>query len=196
MYDGILSTAMWQMMYLWSNHYGEEEMEEYLRMIQPAQPRTFWSTSTMGEWVANGEVEFGINLAEFIMAKYVRPDYSEEDLQWGPDEDIIFPAYYGGFVLPKQMDNPNAARLFYNWWISQEGQAFLANEWKIASGRKDMADVVENTYNIPGGDDVKLTYEALSEITPSIPDYKELSQAGAKKQEYKDLWYEIFVAGN
>ena len=195
MYDGVLSTAMWQMMYLWSNHYGREEMEEYLRMIAPAQVQSFWSTSTMGEWVATGEVDLGINLAEFIMAKYVRPDYGEDVLAWGPDEDIIFPAFYGGYVMPKEVSNPNAAKLFYDWWLSQEGQAFLANEWKIASGRTDMGEVVESTYNIPNGDDVPLTYEGLTEITPSLLDYKELSQAGAEKEEFKNLWYEIFVAG-
>lgn len=196
MYDGVLSTAMWQMMYVWQRQYGRDKMEEYLRMLEPAEPQAFWSTSTMGEWVATGEVNFGLNLAEFIMAKYVRPDYGEDDLLWGPDEDVIFPAYYGGFVMPKEVDNQNAAKVFYDWWLSQEGQAFLANEWKIASARTDMSDVVESEYFIPGGENIKLTYEEISEITPFIHSYKDLSQAGEEKQEFKDLWYEIFVAGN
>lgn len=195
MYDGVLSTSMWQMMLIWERHYGRDEMEGYLKDIAPAEPKAFWSTSTMGEWVATGEVKYGLNLAQFILARYVRPDFGEQDLLWGPDEDVIFPAYFGGFVMPKEVDNADAAKVWYDWWISKEGQAFLTNEWRYVSARTDLDDVIEATYRLGDGTEVPMTYDDISELTPFINTYQDLATAGEKKEELKNLWYEIFVAG-
>lgn len=195
MYDGMLSASMWQTMLQWDRVYGRDKMTKHLKTLAKANPKTFWSTSTMGKWVATGEVQYGIALAEFILKPYVRPDYGKDQIRWGPDEDVISITHLGGYSMVKEPTNPNAAKLFYDWYLSKQAQQYFTNNWSFVTARKDIgADDVEDTFNIPGGEDVPMTYDAISDLTPFIPSYKYLSDKGSEKQELKKLWYQTFVA--
>lgn len=196
MYDGMLSTSMWQTMLQWDRVYGRDTMTKHLKTLAKANPKTFWSTSTMGKWVATGEVQYGIGLAEFILENYVRPDYGTDQLLWGPDTDAVNTIHMGGYNIVKEPSNPNAAKVWFDWYASREAQIWLTENWNYVSARTDIsADDVENTYLRPGQENVPMSYEAISEITPFIFSYNELAQKGAAKSELKNLWYQTFVAG-
>lgn len=192
MYDGQLSTSMWQTMLQWQEVYGKETMTEHIKSLASANPRTFWSTSTMGEWVASGEVQYGIGLAQFILDAYVRPDYGEDALMWEPADDIISNIFLGGYNIVKEPDNPAAAKLFFDWYNSPSGQIFLANTWNLVASHDEVsASDVESEYADLG----PLVHSNISENTPFVWGYDKLSKSGAQKTEMKNLWYRQFVGG-
>jgi ABC-type Fe3+ transport system substrate-binding protein len=192
MYDGPLSTSMWQTMLQWQEVYGDETMREHVSTLASANPRTFWSTSTMGEWVARGEVQFGIGLAQFILDAFVAPDFSEDEVAWGPASDIISNIFLGGYQIAGQPDNPNAARVFYDWFHSPRGQIFFTNTWNQVSTHDQVsADDVDSEYADLG----KMVHSNISEQTEFVWGYDHLSQEGSAKTDLKTFWYETFVGG-
>ena len=192
MYDGQLSTSMWQTMLQWKEVYGEETMTEHIKTLANANPKTFWSTSTMGEWVASGEVQYGIGLAQFILDAYVRPDYGQEQLKWEPGADIISNIFLGGYNIVKEPTNPAAAKLFFDWYNSPRGQIFLANNWNIVASHDQVsASDVESEYANLG----PMIHSNIDENTPFVWGYDKLSKSGVEKTEMKNLWYRQFVGG-
>lgn len=192
MYDGQLSTSMWQTMLQWKEVYGEETMTEHIEVLASAEPRTFWSTSTMGEWVASGEVQYGIGLGQFILDAYVRPDYGEDQLMWEPAADIISNIFLGGYNIVQEPDNPGAAKLFFDWYNSPRGQIFLANNWNLVASHDEVsASDIESEYADLG----PMVNSNIEENTPFVWGYDELSQSGAEKVDMRELWYRQFVGG-
>lgn len=192
MYDGQLSTSMWQTMLQWQEVYGEETMKEHVSTLASANPRTFWSTSTMGEWVARGEVQFGIGLAQFILDAYIAPDFSSDEIAWGPASDIISNIFLGGYQVVGEPTNPNAAKVFFDWFHSPRGQIFFTNTWNMVSTHDQVAaEDVESEYADLG----KMVHSNISDNTEFVWGYDTLSKAGADKTDLKSWWYQEFVGG-
>jgi ABC-type Fe3+ transport system substrate-binding protein len=192
LYDGQLSTSMWQTMLQWREVYGQETMEEHIKSLASAEPRTFWSTSTMGEWVASGEVQYGIGLAQFILDAYVRPDYGEDTLKWAPAEDIISNIFLGGYNIVREPNNPAAAKVFFDWYNSPRGQVYLANNWNLVASHDQVSPSdVEAEYADLG----PLVHSNIAENTPFVWGYDKLSNSGPEKTDLKSLWYRQFVGG-
>lgn len=192
MYDGQLSTSMWQTMLQWKEIYGQETMEKHLNTLASANPKTFWSTSTMGEWVAKGEVKYGIALAHFILDAYIAPEYSDDQIQWEPAEDIISNIFLGGTQIVKKPSNPNAAKVYFDWFNSPAGQKFFCNNWNIVTTHDQVKKSdVESTYADLG----KMTHKNISSNTEFVNGYDTLSKAGSEKSDLKSLWYRTFVGG-
>ena len=192
MYDGQLSTSMWQTMLQWQEIYGQETMTEHLEVLAEAGPRTFWSTSTMGDWVAQGEVQFGIGLAQFILDAYIAPEYSEDQIQWEAAEDIISNIFLGGPQVVGEPDNPNAAKAFFDWFHSPTGQIFFANQWNIVTTHDQVGeDDIESEFSGLG----PLTHDNISSQTEFVWGYDHLSKSGTDKSDLKSQWYRLFVGG-
>lgn len=189
MYDGQLSTSMWQTMLQWEKFYGRKTMKQHLETIATADPKSFWSTSTMGKWVATGEVQFGIALAQFILDAYIRPKYPKSQLRWQPADDIVSNIFLGGYAMAKKPSNKAAAKLFYDWYYSKRGQLFLTNTWNMVSPRDDInpSDVTATYAN------KKMTHKNIKGISKFIFGYDKLSKAGDKKSELRKLWYKTFA---
>jgi iron(III) transport system substrate-binding protein len=192
MYDGQLSTSMWQTMLQWQEVYGEETMTQHLETLGEANPKTFWSTSTMGEWVATGEVQYGIGLAQFILDAYVRPDYGEEQLEWQPADDIISNIFLGGYNIVKEPTNPASAKVFFDWYNSPTGQIYLANEWNLVASHAEVsASDIESEF----ADFGPMVHENIASNTPFVWGYDKLSKSGGDKVDLQELWYTTFVGG-
>ncbi|MFB6121925.1 MAG: hypothetical protein ABEJ78_00505 [Haloferacaceae archaeon] len=192
MYDGQLSTSMWQTMLQWQQVYGKETMKSHLKTLASASPKTFWSTSTMGGWVAKGEVQYGIALAHFILDAYIAPDYSEDQIQWAGAEDIISNIFLGGYQVVGKPSNPNAARVFFDWFNSPRAQVWFANNWNIVTTHDQVsASDIEATFSGLG----KLTHENISSQTKFVNGYDKLSSSGTEKSDLKSMWYRLFVGG-
>jgi ABC-type Fe3+ transport system substrate-binding protein len=183
---------MWQTMLQWQEVYGEETMTQHLETLGEANPKTFWSTSTMGEWVATGEVQYGIGLAQFILDAYVRPDYGEEQLEWQPADDIISNIFLGGYNIVKEPTNPASAKVFFDWYNSPTGQIYLANEWNLVASHAEVsASDIESEF----ADFGPMVHENIASNTPFVWGYDKLSKSGGDKVDLQELWYTTFVGG-
>lgn len=193
MYDAQLSTSMWQTMLQWREVYGDETMKNHMTTLSEASPRTFWSTSTMGEWVARGEVKYGIALAHFILDAFIAEDFNRgKQVQWGPADDIISNIFLGGYQVVKKPSNPNAAKVFFDWFNSPRGQKFMCNTWNVVATHDQVgASDVESEYPSVG----KLVHENMVNSTEFVWGYDYLSKQGGAKSGLKTWWYETFVGG-
>lgn len=192
MYDAQLSTSMWQTMLQWKEIYGMKTMTNHIKTLASANPKTFWSTSTMGEWVAKGEVQYGLALAQFILKPFIAPNFNKNQIQWGGADDIISNIFLGGPQIVKKPSNPNAARVFFDWWNSPRGQIYFADNWFIVATHDQVkASDIKSTIKGLG----KPTNDNISSQTEFVFGYDRLSKAGAEKSELKTLWYEQFVGG-
>lgn len=191
-YDGISSTAGWQQMQTLAEAEGEEHMRSVYETLASANPRAFYSTSTMGEWVANGEVAYGVGLAHWILRKFILPNFSESELQWVThiNSNVQVPNYQ----ITKEAENPNAAKLFLDYFASERGQLNLVQEWNAVSARAniDEDDVTHDEYL-----DSPLTFESLRENVdapdPVWAPFEERTLLQQEKSTYKDMWYDIFT---
>jgi iron(III) transport system substrate-binding protein len=187
-YDALQSSTGWTNLFLWEQEYGEDQMLSMYETIGSANPRTFWSTSTMGEWVARGEVSYGMNLDYGIIQKFVLPDYDEDAIVSRLDNEVPFLDFGAGFCIPRELNNPNAAKLFFDWSLSAEGRAHITNEWWWAGVRRETEDLVEATVPIGPDEELLLTYENMLERVPEMLTYEDLAPLTEKQETLKNQW--------
>jgi ABC-type Fe3+ transport system substrate-binding protein len=193
-YDGITSTSAWQQMDFYAVENGEDWMRDQYETLATTDPRSFWSTSTMGGWVGNGEVAYGLGLAQWIVARFIAPDFElGETVTWNAhtNDNIMHPNHQ----VTKNADNPNSGKLFADWAQSPHGNAWIARNWFMAPGREDLDD--ENLATDPVWEEVVRTSSIrdgpVTAIGDSIwMDFEERTVRSSQKSKYKDMWYNIF----
>ncbi|MFB6312000.1 MAG: hypothetical protein ABEH64_12575 [Salinirussus sp.] len=171
--------------------HGDDWVEREYGELASTDPRSFWSTSTMGGWVANGEVAYGMGLATWIMWGFVLPDFSKDVVAWGDYHmtSIQMPSY--GVV--KDASNPNAAKLFKDWMLSETGQLNLANGWGIVPTRRGLA--AEKLPTIPfWGYEAKIEtiLEEGNYLESIFMEFNKRTTRSSQKAKYKDMWYNLF----
>jgi ABC-type Fe3+ transport system substrate-binding protein len=195
MYDGITSTSAWQQMDLYARENGEDWMSQQYEELATSNPQSFWSTSTMGGWVANGEVAYGMGLAQWIIARYVAPDFTlGEDVTWG--QHIMHNVMHPSYQVVSEADNPNSARLWTDWILSKHGQAWLCSNWFTGPIRNDIPNselsedpiwgVTTGLSSIQEADNMTMLGDAL------LMDFDERTVSSDAKSKYKDQWYNTF----
>lgn len=191
MYDGVTTTSGWQQMDFYATAHGEDTMKSHWTALAEGNPQTFLSTSTMGEWVANGQVVWALGMAQWIMSQFILPDFSTDQIQYGDyiPTNIMWPNYQ----VAKDASNPNTARLFTDYWLSERGQLNLANTWTIIPARAniDPSKVPEDPFwGVPTTQEVIM--EEVEAIDSAWMPFEKRTLRGAKKAKYKDMWYQIF----
>jgi len=115
--------------------------EDYWKKQAATQPVLFPSGAPTSDSLVRGEISIGVLLYNIAYIK-------KKD---GAPVEIIFPSdgvplnYYAAGV-PKASQNPNAAKLFLNWCMSDEGQAFHIKELGYLTALKNPP------FNPPGYD--------------------------------------------
>ncbi|MDX1748323.1 MAG: hypothetical protein R3324_20500, partial [Halobacteriales archaeon] len=133
-YDGITSTSGWQQMDFYAAAFGEDWMVDQYETMATTDPRSFWSTSTMGGWVGNGEVAYAMGMAQWIVAAFIAEDFEVgTEVDWGKHvmHDVMHPAWQS----VSDADNPHSGRLFADWTRSQHGNAAIADLWNLGPAR-------------------------------------------------------------
>lgn len=88
------------------------------------------------EWVARGKYLVGIAF-DFSNMEDMR-DSGVPLAHVVPAEGSYFGSAHGGMAMLNRPANPNAAKIFINWFLSKEGQTFYAKTAKEQSRRLDV----------------------------------------------------------
>src|SRR6266852_3000309 len=94
--------------------------EDYWKKQAAANPVLFPSGAPMSDAMVRGEITMGPILYNAVFPK--RRDGAPLEMVFAPEGAPVNP-YASG--VPSTAKNPNAAKLFLNWCLSQEGQTFM-----------------------------------------------------------------------
>ncbi len=195
-YDGVTSTSGWQQMDFYTVAESEDWMRTQYEEMATTDPRSFWSTSTMGGWVANGEVAYAMGMAQWIIARFIAPDFDlGENIAWG--EHVMHNIMHPNWQVVKDASNPNSAKLFADWVLSPHGNAWIARDWYLGPARDDIADEDISTDPVWGATTNLSAIRNADNMTmldeeAILMDFNERSVRSSQKSKYKDMWYNIF----
>ncbi len=97
--------------------------EDYWKRQAATDPALFPSGAPMADAMVRGEISLGAIVYTAIFPK--QRDGAPVEMIFAPEGAPITP-YASG--IPKTAAHPNAARLYLNWSLSAEGQAFMIKE--------------------------------------------------------------------
>ena len=97
--------------------------EDYWKKQAATQPVLFPSNAPLSDALVRGEVVIAPLLYNTIYPK--KKDGAPIEIFFPPEGAPVTPFAAG---VPKTAAHPNAARLFLNWCLSEEGQAFMIKE--------------------------------------------------------------------
>jgi iron(III) transport system substrate-binding protein len=144
--------------------------EDYWKKQAATQPVLFPSGAPTSDAMVRGEISIGVLLYNIAYIK-------KRD---GAPVEIIFPSdgvplnYYAAGVT-KTAANPNAAKLFLNWNMSEEGQAFHIKELGYLTALK------KPPFNPPGYDPA-----VIKPWSPKFEEYVKL------RNEWIEEWNKIY----
>ena len=195
-YDGITSTSAWQQMDFYTEAFGEDWMVDQYETMASTDPRSFWSTSTMGGWVGNGEVAYAMGMAQWIVAAFIAEDFDVgTEVQWG--KHVMHNVMHPNYQAVADADNPNSGRLFADWAQSPHGNAWICRNWNFGPGRTDIPDEELSAYH-PDTPDVTTSLESIQAsdeytmLDGILMDFNERTTRTEQKSKYKDMWYNTF----
>jgi ABC-type Fe3+ transport system substrate-binding protein len=193
-YDTITSTSGWQQMDFYGAEFGDDWVRDQYETIAEYDPRAFWSTSTMGEWIANGEVAYGMGMSTWIIARFFADEFDiGEDVTWGKHTNT--PARTPNHQVTANADNPNSGRLFADWALSPHGNAWTARDWFIAPANTNIPEdelAVDPVWEEPVSEK-SIRDGPITTIGDSIwMSFEERTTRSQQKSKYKDMWYDIF----
>jgi iron(III) transport system substrate-binding protein len=97
--------------------------EDYWKKQAATQPVLFPSNAPLSDALVRGEVVIAPLLYNTIYPK--KKDGAPIEIFFAPEGAPVTPFAAG---IPKTAANPNAARLFLNWCLSEEGQTFMIKD--------------------------------------------------------------------
>ncbi len=97
--------------------------EDYWKNQAATQPVLFPSNAPLSDALVRGEVVIAPLLYNTIYPK--KKDGAPIEIFFAPEGAPVTPFSAG---IPKTAANPNAARLFLNWCLSEEGQTFMIKD--------------------------------------------------------------------
>lgn len=115
---------------------GAEKAEQFLREQQPVIAST---NRQLADWVAQGAypITSGLSPSEIATLKEQGLAESVHALQTPPEHTAWSPGW-GVVALLNKAPNPNAAKVFVNWFLSQDAQADWAKRGFVNSRRTDV----------------------------------------------------------
>ena len=97
--------------------------EDYWKKQAATQPLLFPSGAPLADSLVRGEVSVGVLLYNIAYIK--KRDGAPVEIHFPPEG---VPVNFFASGITKTATSPNAAKLFLNWCLSQEGQAFMIKE--------------------------------------------------------------------
>lgn len=137
--DPALAGSAFNHYYIMSQELGYDYMADFLARVSANDPVFFASNVPASGSVGSGEylitpiVEF-FGIDQFALGAPVA-------MTWPSP----VPAYYGTMGVVEGAPNPNAARLFVEWFISEEGQRAWVRNYNVKSANPNVTDTRAHT---------------------------------------------------
>lgn len=110
---------------------------EFFRQLAKQEPVILRDERLLVDWVAKGK---------YAILLFPHHQSTVDYIQAGAPLDYVIPAEGSyvtaggsGAVLMSRAPQPNAARIFINWYLSQEGQTLVSRNWDSQSARIDVS---------------------------------------------------------
>lgn len=139
MFDPRIGGSGLQAATLWLLTLGEDRLHDFLANQQPALTQ---DRRQIGEWVVRGEypIAIGSSIDSFLPLAAQGADTSQiQTLDPTNINGIIFSTGTGTVGLMNRAPHPNAAKLYVNWLLTQEGQSQWDSLTGYNSRRTDVA---------------------------------------------------------
>lgn len=164
MFDPRIGGAGQQAVGLWYLTLGADRVRQ---LLHDQQPTVTQDRRQLGEWVIRGEYPVGVGVAPDSLATFIAEGVDTSMVQpLAPDDTrgVVFTFGTGSVGLFNHAPHPNAAQVFVNWTLSQNGQAAFSKDTGHNSRRLDVpvfdplyaADPTRQYTNI----DLEVNYDA------------------------------------
>lgn len=137
--DPALAGSGFNHYYIMAQELGWDYMEDFFRRLNENDPVFFASNVPAAGSVGSGEYLI-TPIVEFFGIDQVAAG-APVKMAW--PEPV--PAYYGTLGVVEGAPNPNAARLFVEWFISEEGQRAWVRNYNIKSANPNLTDTRAHT---------------------------------------------------
>lgn len=114
--------------------------QEYFKALGKQDLHVYPNSGTAMQAVAKGEVPFLFNTGNMAMTPYLTQGVPLQAIDMA--EGTVVNGRSAGLVLVQGAPQPNAARVFFNWFMSQEGQTVFHKAQGTISYRNDVPDFV------------------------------------------------------
>jgi iron(III) transport system substrate-binding protein len=137
--DPALAGSAFNHYYIMTQELGWDYMEDFLARVNENEPVFFASNVPASGGVGSGEylitpiVEF-FGIDQVALGAPVKMSWPEP-----------VPAYYGTLGVVEGAPNPNAARLFVEWFVSEEGQRAWVRNYNVKSANPNVTDTRAHT---------------------------------------------------
>ncbi len=132
---------------------------DYMKKLAEQEPAIVTDTRLQVDWLAQGKYPLAIAAKTGVFTDFVAAGAPLQRLP-APIEGAYLSSGGGNFAMVKGRPHPNAAKLYLNWLLSQEGQTVFS----IASGRQsrrldvskdhlDPTQIIEPGTKYANGDD-------------------------------------------
>lgn len=110
---------------------------EYARKLNELEPRLQTAQAKLVEEVIRGEIDIAFPIADYNLYRFKRE---------GAPVECAYPATGAPvnlrvLAIPKDAPNPNAAKLFLNWRLSEEGQKVMQRGFGMRSVRRGIEPI-------------------------------------------------------
>jgi iron(III) transport system substrate-binding protein len=145
---------------------GDERAREWLEGIKANEPRLYEKNTPVVEAAAAGEIEVGfVNHYYLYVVKEEQPEAPIANHYLGGDDPGALVSVAGVAVLGSS-DQPEAARRFVDFLLSEEGQRFYSEEAEEAE--YPLIEGVEPREGLPPLDDLQGPDLQLDELGPEL----------------------------
>lgn len=111
--------------------------EDYLRRLVQQDLQLTRNVRALGESLAKGKLAITVGLSYFLLARFIKAGLPVKALPI-PKEGTYATGGGGNVVALKNPPHPNAAKVFVNWLLSQEGQEIFGKAMGHATRRLDV----------------------------------------------------------
>lgn len=109
---------------------------DFMRSLAKQEPAIVRDQRQQVEWLAHGKHAIGLAAEPMIVLEFVKAGASL--LQLNAEEGVGLVTGPGSIALINRAPNPNAARVFINWFLSREGQTVYSRAMGAQSARLDV----------------------------------------------------------
>lgn len=141
MIDPLFPSAGEQIMATWLAAKGEEKLRAFVRDQRPVFTRDI---RQLGEWAVRARYPIALGLVPSVLAGFTEAGLPIEHIKPLADDDpatVRLSYGVGAVVFLNHAPHPNAAKVFINWLLSQEGQTIYAQRTSYNVRRTDVAIV-------------------------------------------------------
>ena len=167
---------------MWS-HMLSVKGEEYLKKLVAQKLFVTRDLRLLGENLSSGKIAVTLGIGYSELLPFIKAGVSVVPLPY-PKEGLYTTGGYGHLMVIKNPPHPNAAKVFTNWLLGQDGQEIFSRSMSVGSRRLDLDTKWLKEFGVIGSKDsltVEQFYRLENQSEEKVYKLREQGAAAARR---------------